>query len=85
MRDFNEYGKNKRLYFTDESGYASENKAMGIMSYNENMTIDEIKYYNRFGKITKDLSVRVRSKFIYNGNDEFIGRENYNRKDIILK
>jgi len=85
LRDFNEYGKNKRLYYTDETGYASEHKAMGIITYNENMTRDEIVYYDRYGKMTNDVSVRAKSKFIYNENGEFVGRENYNCEGKIIE
>jgi len=85
FRDFNEYGKNKRLYFTDETGYASEHKAMGIITYNKNNTRNEIVYYDRYGKMTKDVSVIAKSKFIYDENGEFVRRENYNCEGKIIE
>ena len=85
MRDFNTYGKNKRLYFTDESGYPSKEKAMGIISYHDNMSRDEVLYYDRYGNQTKDLKVRARSKYIYDQNREYLRRENYNYKGEQIK
>jgi len=78
FRDFNKYGKNKRQYFTDESGYASEGKAMGVITYNENMTRDEILYYDRVGEPTEDFKGRYRIKYIYDDNGRLIKREYYN-------
>lgn len=85
MRDFNQYGKNKRFYFTDESGYPSTEKAMGVITYNANMTKDEVIYYDRYGNLTKDPTVRAKSKYFYDENGEFIRRENYNCKGELIK
>ncbi len=85
MRDFNEYGKNKRFYFTDESGYPSKEKAMGVVTYHKNMSRNEVLYYDRYGKQTKDEKVRVKSKYIYDENGEYIKRENYNYKGELIK
>ncbi|GAA4239406.1 hypothetical protein GCM10022291_33580 [Postechiella marina] len=78
MRDFNKYGKNKRFYFTDESGYPSKEKAMGVITYHDNMSRNEIIYFDRYGNQTKDINERARSKYIYDKNGEFIKRVNYN-------
>ena len=78
MRDFNKYGKNKRFYFTDESGYPSKEKAMGVITYHDNMTKDKVLYFDKYGNTTKDVKVRVTSKYIYDDNGAFIRRENYN-------
>ena len=85
MRDFNSYGKNKRYYFTDESGYPSKEKAMGVISYHDNMSINEVLYYDRYGNQTKDTGIRAKSKYVYDENGEFIKRLNYNFKGELIK
>lgn len=85
MRDFNKYGKNKRFYFTNESGYPCKEKAMGVITYHNNMSKKEVIYYDRYGNQTKDVNVRARSKYIYDKNGEYIKRENYNCKGELIK
>ena len=85
MRDFNKYGKNKRFYFTDESGYPSKEKAMGIVTYHDNMSRNEVVYYDRYGNQTRDVTVRARSKYIYDENGEYVKRENYNFEGQLIK
>ena len=85
MRDFNKYGKNKRFYFTDESGYPSKEKAMGIVTYHDNMSRNEVIYYDRYGDQTKDVNVRARSKYLYDENGEYVKRENYNFEGQLIK
>ncbi|WP_109830666.1 hypothetical protein [Reichenbachiella versicolor] len=85
MRDFNKYGKNRRFYFTDESGYPSKEKAMGVVTYHENMAKDEVVYYDRNGNQTKDPKVRAKSKYIYDENGEYIKRINYNYEGEVIQ
>ncbi len=84
MRDFNRYGKNRRFYFTDESGYPSKEQAMGIVTYHDNMSKNEVIYYDRYGSQTKDVRVRARSKYIYDEKGEYLKRENYNCEGQLL-
>ena len=77
MRDFNKYGKNKRFYFTDESGYPSKEKAMGIVTYHDNMSRNEVVYYDRYGNQTRDVTFIARSMYIYDEYGEYVNIEYY--------
>lgn len=85
FRDFNQYGKNQKMYFTDKNGYPNEDKAMATISYHPNMTRDEVLYFDRIGNPTEDYKGVAKRKYRYDADGKYLRQDRYDLDGNIVK
>lgn len=78
FREFNKYGKYKKIYYIDEAGYPDEDRAYLALDYNSNMTINKGVFYDRNGEKTEDPRGIASFEFKYTEEGKLLRRINFN-------
>ncbi len=85
FREFDQYGKYRRVYYIDENGYPDANRAFAVIEYYKNTSRKSGQFYDRYNKRTEDQNGISFFTFSYTKNGDPLPRNNYNLSGVLLK